>query len=197
MPDRWAGFYEMLRTPACTRQMHADCPHRMGMGGGFNPRRLRLEVGAGLCRCSCHSFCPVANTGKRMTVPMKTWYTSCTCPGADLDRERLDQAEFKIRDFAELREEAQHRRRESREAFESARARSAGKSREEIRDLYLAQLRARDLKAPPDPILDAIVERILGNPLPAARVAGETLVDMGKAIHQLYRLFSPRNPGPP
>jgi hypothetical protein len=111
--------------------------------------------------------------------------------------ERLDQAGFKIRDFAELREEAQHRRRESREAFESARARSTGMSREEIRDLYLAQLRARDLKAPSDPILDAIVERILGNPLPAARVAGESLVDMGKAIHQLYRLFHPRNSGPP
>ena len=37
-------------------------------------------------------------------------------------------------------------------------------------------------------ILDPIVDRISGNPLPAVRVAAEGLVQAGKGIHALSRI---------
>jgi hypothetical protein len=120
---------------------------------------------------------------------MKAWYTSCTCPGAEQERQHLDEAGIEVRDFSELREEARRRSKARRAAFEAARACAAGKSREEIREIYVAELRARDLKIPADPVLDAAVERIKGNPLPAARVLGESLVQMGKGLYELSRLF--------
>jgi hypothetical protein len=185
-----AAFRESLRTPSCARSAHHDCPHISGMGGGFNPRRLRPEFGVGLCPCTCHASCPVVLTAKRLTVPMKTWDTTCTCPGAQQERHRLTEAGIEIRDFAEIREDARRQSRARREAYEAARARAAGKSHDEIRDIYLAERRARDLNVPSDRVLDAVVERITtGNPLPAARIAGEGLVRMGKALHGISKLF--------
>jgi hypothetical protein len=189
MPDPWTEFEEAFRTRACAREVHQDCPHFSGMGGGFNPRRLRPEFGAGLCRCSCHSLCPVTITTKRLTVPVKAWYTSCTCPGAEQERRALDEAGIEIRDFGELREETRRRSLARKEAFGAARAHAAGKSREEIREIYVAELRARDLKIPAEPVLDAVVEHITGNPLSAARLLGESLVQIGKGIYELSRLF--------
>ncbi len=160
------------------------------MGGGFNPRRLRLEFGAGLCPCACHSTCPVTITANRLTVPMKTWHTSCSCPGAEQERQRFAEDGFEIRDFGEMREDAQRLARARKEAYEAARARAAGKSRAEIREIYLAERRTRGLKVPSERILDAVVERIItGNPLPAARIAGEGLVRMGKSLYEISKLF--------
>ncbi len=185
-----AEFRESLRTSSCTRGKHQDCSHISGMGGGFNPRRLRPEFGAGLCPCACHASYPVILTAKRLTVPMKTWDTSCTCPGAQQERHRLAEAGIEMRDFAEIREDAHRQSRARKEAYGAARARAAGKSRDEIRDIYLAERRARDLNVPSDRVLDAIVERITtGNPLPAARIAGEGLVLMGKALYGISKLF--------
>src|SRR5271154_6667834 len=147
MSDRRADFGRG-RSPACTRNAHDDCAHAEGAGGGFNPRRLRLEFGAGLCPCECHSSCPVAIEGNRLTVPPKAWRESCTCPGAEAERRRLDEAGLEFRDFAEVRGEARQRSRARKEAFESARARATGKDRDEIREIYLAELNARGLKVP-------------------------------------------------
>jgi hypothetical protein len=190
MPDGWADFRESLRAPACVRGAHQDCPHISGMGGGFNPRRLRLEFGAGLCPCACHSDCPVTITAKRMTLPMKTWHTSCICPGAERERNRLSAAGVEIRDFGEIREDAQRLARTRKEAYEAARVRASGKTREEIREIYLAERRVRDLPVPADRVLDAVVERIAtGNPLPAARVAGEGVARMGRALYEIAKMF--------
>jgi hypothetical protein len=49
MSDRRAEFDYMDKSPACARDEHGGCAHVAGPGGGFNPRRLRLEVGVGLC----------------------------------------------------------------------------------------------------------------------------------------------------
>jgi hypothetical protein len=125
-----------------------------------------------------------------MTVPIKTWHTSCTCPGALQERQRLTEAGIDIRDFSEIREDAQRLSRLRREAYEATRARAVGKNREEIREIFLAERRARDLRVPSDRVLDAAVERIVtGNPLPAARIAGESLVRMGKAFYEISRSF--------
>lgn len=190
MSDLWAEIRESLRSRACARQAHGDCPHFASMGGGFNPRRLRLELGAGLCPCSCHSSCQATPAERRMTVPFKVWRESCTCPGAAAERHRLDEADISDPpDFGEMREEARRRSRARSEAFEATRARAAGRDREEIRAMYVAELRARGLKIPADPVLDAVVDRITGNPLPAVRLAGESLVRMGKAFYDLSRHF--------
>jgi hypothetical protein len=63
------------------------------------------------------------------------------------------------------------------------------KGRDEIRGIYVAELNARGLAAPREDVLDAAVERITGNPLPAARLAVEGLAQMGKALNELSRLF--------
>jgi len=189
MSDRRDGFGQVEKSPACAGEKHGDCAHLAAPGGGFNPRRLRLEAGAGLCPCSCHSSCPVALSDKRITVPFKTWRQSCTCPGAEQERRRLDEAGVELRDMDEIWEERRRRIRLRREASQAARARAAGKGRDEIREIYIAELNARGLAQPSDKILDAAVDSIGGNPLPAVRLAAESLVQMGKGIHRLSRLI--------
>ena len=80
MPDFWTEFDQSHQGPACMRGNHELCSHFVAMGGALNPRRLRLEFGAALCRCSCHADCPV--TSKRLAIPCKEWRTQCRCPGA-------------------------------------------------------------------------------------------------------------------
>jgi hypothetical protein len=189
MSDRWAEFGQVDKSRACARQAHGDCAHFAGVGGGFNPRRLRLEFGAGLCPCACHLSCPVATPGKHLTVPPEVWRESCTCPGGERERRRLDEAGVEFPDFGEMWRDTRRCSRAGREAFESARARAAGKGRDEIREIYLAERNARGLRTPREDVLDAVVDRITGNPLPAARVAVEGVAQMGKALHELSRLF--------
>ncbi len=183
MSDRSAEPGQIDKSPACLREEHGDCAHFVTLGGGFNPRRLRLEAGAGLCPCSCHSSCPVALSGKRMTVPLRTWHDSCTCPGAEQTRRRLDENGADLRDFGERLDDTRSRSRTRRAAFEAARARAAGKDRAEIRKIYIAELNARDLPVPKDAVLDLAVDNISGRPFPAVR----SLVVMGKEIREISR----------
>jgi hypothetical protein len=101
----------------------------------------------------------------------------------------MDEAGIEFPDFGEVREEARHRSQLHREAFRATQDRATGKRRAEIREIYVAELRDRSLKIPHEHILDAIVERIKGNPLPAARVAGDSLVGIGMRFHELFKLF--------
>src|SRR5450756_1864041 len=69
---------ETMRTPACLRGRHAECPHLFGFGGGFNLSRLRPELGAGLCACDCHASCPVTDDERMVSwlasAPARTWH---------------------------------------------------------------------------------------------------------------------------
>jgi hypothetical protein len=133
MRNRWADEFERAhRSPACVHGTHNDCPHLYGFGGGLNPRRFRLEFGAGLCKCDCHSSCPV--TSRRVTVPMQAWRESCSCPGSADERIRQDEASG-WPDFQEERAKYQRDYQLRQEAFRAARAKTAGKNREEIKDL--------------------------------------------------------------
>jgi hypothetical protein len=58
---------------------------------------------------------------------MKTWYESCTCPGAEQEQCRPDQDSLGLRDFNEMREDSRRRSGARREAFQAAQARAAGK----------------------------------------------------------------------
>jgi hypothetical protein len=89
-------------------------------------------------------------------------------------------------DFGAQWEERRSRSRVRKEAFTAVKARAKGMSREEIRHAYIAELRARNLKIPADPVLDAAVDSIKGNPLPAARLLGQNLAGMGKELHKLF-----------
>jgi hypothetical protein len=82
------------------------------------------------------------------------------------------------------------RSRVRKEAFTATKARAAGLNREQVREAYLEELHARNLKIPPDPILKVAVDSIMGNPLPAARLLGQHLTAMGKEIHKLTKLFT-------
>lgn len=127
-----------------------------------------------------------------MTVPMKAWYTSCTCPGADQERQRLDAAGIEFRDCSDLRDDARRHSQARKDAFAAARAGAAGQSREQVRASYVAELQDRGVQVPAEPVLEAIVDRIKGNPLPAARVFGHNLVQLGKGLYELSRLFRQR-----
>jgi hypothetical protein len=76
----------------------------------------------------------------------------------------MDEAGVTIPDFAEIRDEGRRQAAARREAFAAAQARAASRSQEEIREIYVAELRSRGLRIPANPVVDAVVERINGNP---------------------------------
>ena len=162
----------MTGPAACARGKHAQCPHSISSEWGFNPRRMRLESGTELCPCDCHASCAVL-TDRRpaagmITIPRRTWLESCTCPGAKAARA--------------AQEKIPRQRVYRRGAFQAAKAQAADKSREEIRELYLAELSARGLKAPSSEALDADVAAIAGDPLPRFRLAGQAATDIVKLV---------------
>jgi hypothetical protein len=178
MRDRMADESgQGFRTSACRQGTHDKCPHIWGYGGGVNPRRLRLETVGLLCQCDCHSSCPVNST--QMVVGEQTWRESCTCPGAT-EAERIRRAQFP--DFGELWARSGQETRSQREAFQATQAAAAAKSREEIRDLYLAELRSRGLEIPPDELIDATVDTLTGNYRTSARLFVRSVIDFWKSI---------------
>jgi hypothetical protein len=128
-----------------------------------------------------------------MQVPRATWQRLCTCPGTDEARRRLDEAaEEEFPDFAEFREKARRARQvrddSRREAFGAARAAVAGKSREQVRELYAAELRSRGLAVPADQILDTYAAAIAGDRLPGG-LPMYLLTEIGKDFGKLIKLF--------
>ena len=110
-------------------------------------------------------------------------------PGADLTRQRMDEAGAEILDSDELWEKAKSDTQMRSEAFRAAHDRAAGRSREEVRDIHMAELRSRGLAMPSESALDAAVERIMGDPLPSARLMGEGLIETGKLLHGIFKIF--------
>jgi hypothetical protein len=179
MRNPWADEFERsLRSPACLGGAHGDCPHLHGFGGGPNPRRLRLEFGVMLCKCECHSSCPV--TSKRMAVPVQTYIESCTCPGGEDQRSGLYRAGARARRDSQAR----------KEAFNAVKARAAGMSRDQIKDLYKAELRARGLDIPPEVLLDADVSLMIGEYLAAVRYFGQAAGGFAKMLGSIFRFPS-------
>lgn len=118
-----------------------------------------------LCHCGCHSACPLA--GRLPPVSRAIWVGLCDCPGTELAEDRLDEAQRKMPDFERRWREHQDKRarerQEERAAREATRAAAAGKSRTQIREIYVAELRARGLTVPSDLVLDATVDAIARN----------------------------------
>jgi hypothetical protein len=112
---------------------------------------------------------------------MQAWRESCSCPGSADERIRQDEAGG-WPDFQEERAKYQRDYQLRQEAYRATRAKTAGKNREEIKDLYRAELCARGLKIPPENILDAAVDAMTGNYLPSVRLLGKSLATLGKLI---------------
>ena len=147
---------------------------------GFYPSQRVV----GLCVCQCHSSCPV--TIRREVMPLRAWRGLCTCPGVEdylAGRGELDWDQAVVPDYGE--HEAQQRRNwlERREALDVVRAGAAGMSREQIRDMYVAELRARGLEVPPDALLNAQAALIAGD----YGLAGRALTGLGRLIARKVR----------
>jgi hypothetical protein len=150
------------RSMACAADSHQDCGH---LSGAIRRRvSRRLESAISLCRCPCHAACPLA---ARAPVPLTIWQQLCTCPGAARQRAWKEDADEPWPGAREQRDrdqrEWQERRDARKEAFRAVRAAARGKTRSEIRDLYIAELRARGLDISPEPFLDAEIDVLTGN----------------------------------
>ena len=128
--------------PDCGSGRHGRCVHRNTSGKGF-PKRLHDGFKTALCGCDCHAACPL--TG-HADVSDREWELSCSCPGAQLPR-----------DFYRNRREGDQRLRAAAAAVQ---AESAGKTRTEIRQLLISELKTGSGPLPSSDDLDFAVDHI-------------------------------------
>jgi hypothetical protein len=189
MGSRQAGNGErVLYGQDCLEGTHEECGHWRGCGSARNPRRLRRERFTILCGCDCHSSCPATN--EKNTVGDLAWRQSCTCPGAEAVRRMLDEVvglPFGVRDFAEMWAESRHEFKSRREAFKAAQASAAGQDREQLKNLYVAELRSRGRKIPGDEALDAAIAAHMDSYPTGARFVGREVVSLGKRLGPFRR----------
>jgi hypothetical protein len=179
------------RSYDCSLDVHRDCAHRIGLGGGFNPSRRRLEFGEVLCRCSCHSACPLAGQDN---VSPRDWSDSCSCPGAEREREAEARRGGRPPEFGEILRARRENRQRRHEAINAVRSRSAGRSRQEIRQVLVGELHSRKLDIPTDQVLDSIVDSIAHPPGPLNSVrlipdAVRMVTAAGGETRRLLKLF--------
>jgi hypothetical protein len=67
--------------------------------------------------------------------------------------------------WEQTRREQQERREAKKQAEHAVRDAAYGKTREELRDLYIAEFRARGLDLPPEVYLEAEIDQMTGHPL--------------------------------
>jgi hypothetical protein len=187
----WSDASDLIhRNQACLDDQHDGCPHVRDAGVmGFTPRGILLGVAldfaVGLCKCECHASCPIS--GRRISIPSREWHDSCSCPGAQAKRDLWALAGIGVPDFREKKAEVQRESRLRREAFDAVRARAAGRSRAEIRDLYEDELRARGVRIPADEVLDAKADAIAGDYRSSVRMAGSAVADLAKLVGSMLR----------
>jgi hypothetical protein len=162
--DAGPGSGPLGRSLPCTSEAHQDCGHvSVGVRGPAPGHRLKSVVA--LCRCPCHAACPLAD---RMPVPLTVWQQLCACPGAEKHRawkEDADEPWPGAKEYGEKENRKSRERSEARrQAFRAARDAAPGKSRDEVRDLYIAELLAQGQEAPPEPLLEATVDLLIGQP---------------------------------
>ena len=156
-----------LLSSACAEGEHQECGHvRVGMRAPLSAGRLQSAIV--LCGCDCHASCPLAD---RAPVPLTVWQQLCVCPGGERYRAWKEDAKEPWRGAGEAWERTRRktvlRTSARREAFRAAQAAANGKTRAEVRDIYLAELRARDQETPPEPFLEIDLDLLTGHRLRA------------------------------
>jgi hypothetical protein len=158
------SFDSLGRSRACAGQEHQSCGH-VGMGARRLASGGQLESIIVLCRCPCHAACPLAD---RMPVSLTVWQQLCACPGAEKQRAWKEDPDEPWPGAKESWERTQRNSQERKEAYRQARQATrtdAGKkSRDEVRDLFIAELRARGQEIPPGPFLEAHIDLLTGHP---------------------------------
>jgi hypothetical protein len=154
-----------------------------------------------VCRCDCHSTCLL--TGRGPFVSRAIWDGLCACPGAELAADRLDAAQRDGPDYGDFARQW-HERREKhaqagdpwqrraakQEAFEAARTASTGKTRVQIREIYVSELQARGLTVPSDLILDATADAIARNRDKfTLAYSARVLAELGRDLRKLLSDF--------
>jgi hypothetical protein len=134
-------------------------------------------------------------------IPRTVWQQQCTCPGTEQAARKLDEADRHTPDFAQFEREPQERRERSereqqerraarRQALDAARATGAGQTRQQIKEIYQAELRSRGLPLPSGLLLDAYSDMIARNRQKMSlRFAARVLAEIGKDLSQV-RKFS-------
>lgn len=170
------GLDPLGRSGSCTGGMHEECGH-VGLGARRCLPPGRLQSMIVLCRCSCHAECPV--TGWRH-VPLTAWQELCACSGDKRQRawkEDVDGPWPGAQEQRERQDTADRDRRQARQqAFEAARGAAAGKTRDQVRQIYLDELRARRQDTPSEPLLEAHIDMLVGRPI--------------RALAKLWRAFT-------
>jgi hypothetical protein len=100
MRDRGAASLESIirakmrtvRSDARREHSRDDCAHLMGVGVEVSRWLSHPKSGAILCECECHSSCSITGSGE--AVAFRTWRESCSCAGAEQERQRLEGVEF-------------------------------------------------------------------------------------------------------
>ena len=161
-------------TPDCRSGRHGRCTHRNPSDKGF-PKRLRDGFKITLCGCDCHAACPLTS---QADVSDREWEMSCSCPGAGLPR-----------DFYRARREGDQRLRAAAAAVQ---AESVGKTRTEIRQLLINELKAGSGPLPSSDNLDFAVDHIARSAEQEAagrtgatrtlRVLAGELTDLGRTL---------------
>lgn len=152
------------RSRACAGSAHQVCGH---VSFAIPPRPgRRRESTIVLCRCSCHRACPLAR--RKGDVPGTVWQLRCSCPGAEDARTSQGDPGEALPTGDEYREtyksELRLRSEARKETFKATRAAVSGKTRDEVRDLYIAELVARGLEIPREPLLEANIDMLCGGP---------------------------------
>ena len=99
-------------------------------------------------------------------------------PGAEDARTQHGDPGESLPGFEEFRETFQRESRQRSEArtdaLKAARRAAPGKTRDEIRNLYISELRARGLEIPPESLLEAAIDMLNGDPRAGLRKIWKT-----------------------
>jgi hypothetical protein len=168
------------RSRACANETHETCGHVTAAIPGARRRSATTIL---LCRCSCHRACPLAR--RKEAVAVTAWRQRCSCPGAEQARHgQGDPGESlpSLEDWWETTYDSESRQRSEarKEAFNAARAVASGKTRDEIRVRFAAELRARGLEVPADRLLEVAVDVLSGEPRTV----------LGKLLKTVHRTFA-------
>jgi hypothetical protein len=100
---------------------------------------------------------------------LTVWQQWCACAGVAhqpaLEQDRYEPWPAVPQSGENERRGRRERQKARKQAFRATRDAAPGKSREEVRHLYIAELRARGQRVPPAPVLEADVDLLTGHPL--------------------------------
>jgi hypothetical protein len=94
-------------------------------------------------------------------------------------------------EFGETFRRTRHQHQRRREAINAVRFRSAGKSRQQIREMLVEEFHARALTAPPDEVVIALADSIArpDGPITAAHIAASAARLVGGAAAEIRDIF--------